>query len=139
MEIIKYPNTILATPSVDVKITPEIKKLAEEMFATMKALPWGRPVGLAAPQVGFNYNMFWANDVLYINPKITYLSPEKTVLKEGCYSLQREKYFNVSRHNELILEWTDKKGKPHRAKFHGFNAQVIQHEYDHLLGKLCNK
>ncbi|HEX8607201.1 MAG TPA: peptide deformylase [Pedobacter sp.] len=138
MEIVKYPNPILTTPCVEVEINDETRKLAQDMFAFMKSLTWGSPVGLAASQVGHNLRMFWALDNLYINPVITSRSPAMEHFKEGCYSLDEGKFdYKVVRHKSIYMLWQDKKGRSHERNFTGFPAQVIQHEYDHIEGKLC--
>lgn len=139
MEIVKYPDPRLLTPSVEAEIGKETRALAEEMFAFMANLQWGKPVGLAAPQVGHNVRVFWALDGLYINPKIIERSGAVRQGKEGCYSLEDDKYdYMVKRNGEIVLEWQDKKGGWHKQRFGGFKAIVIQHEFDHLEGKLCN-
>jgi peptide deformylase len=139
MKIVKYPDNILLTPCVEVEVTKEVSQIAEEMFNFMSKLHWGKPVGLAAPQVGHNIRLFWALDNLYINPKIIERSKHMTICEEGCYSLEENKFdYTVSRHSEITLEWRDKKNKLHCSKFKDFKAQVIQHEYDHIEGRMCN-
>jgi peptide deformylase len=141
MELITYPNPILFRKSEPIKITKEIKEFIDEMFAFMENdLTWGKPVGLAAPQVGKNYRIFIALNQVYINPELTPVEEAgTTVHEEGCYSLQRERYdYKVRRYNEIVLKWQNKQGKWREERFKGFRAQVLQHEYDHLEGRLCS-
>lgn len=135
--IIKYPNKILLSPSEDVSLEEGneiITKLREEAGL----LTWGDVVGLAAPQIGINKNVFMALDKFYINPKIIARSEDKEMKEEGCYSLQENKFdYLIVRHKKIEMEWMSKKGRMTKNFFEGFEAQVLQHEYDHLLGKLC--
>src|SRR5262249_515929 len=124
-----------------VELTREIKEFIEEMFHFMKTeLTWGEPVGLAAPQVGRNIRVFIALNEVYINPELTPVEESAiTVHSEGCYSLEKDRFdYQVPRYNEIILRWQNKKGKCRKERVKGFRAQVIQHEYDHLEGRLCS-
>lgn len=136
MEIFKYPHEVLTTPAKEVEITKELLKLADDMHREADNLPYC--VGLASPQVGYPYKMFIALGQLYINPVITYYSKETEIDKEGCFSLEAGVQYDVERSIEIILQWQNKKGKICTGRFKDFPARVIQHEYDHLLGKLCN-
>lgn len=140
MELIQYPNPILLTKCEDVELTDEVKEFISEMRAFYNhGITWGNPVGLAAPQVGKNWNIFIAIDEIFINPKIKWLPTNgMSTYKEGCYSLERDRYdYEVKRAYSVVIEWMDIHGKIHEKRFNGFKAQVIQHEYDHLQGKLC--
>jgi peptide deformylase len=141
MVIVKYPDPILFKKSEPVEITKEIKDFIDEMFAFIKnELTWGKPVGLAAPQVGRNIRIFIALGQVYINPELTPIEQSGVIVhKEGCYSLEKDRFdYQVSRYNEVDLKWQNKKGKWRTERIKGFRAQVIQHEYDHLEGRLCS-
>lgn len=139
MELVKYPDEILTTPSYDVLLTPQVLKFIEEMESFfITGLKWGIPAGLAAPQVGKNWNIFIALGQVYINPQIVKKSHGGKTAQEGCYSLEEGKYFDVWRNDSLHLKWIDKDGVKHKEYFHDFYARVIQHEFDHLQGILCN-
>lgn len=142
LKIYKYPHPYLLRYSSDVDLDdPDIKDFINKMATFYKeGAEWGRYVGLAAPQVGYNYNIFIAQDVMYINPKILHIfKGQEQICQEGCYSLEDNKYdYEVTRPYGLILRWQDTGGFWNEKRFNGFNAQVIFHEYDHLLGKLCN-
>lgn len=139
MELIKYPDPILLTKSEDVELTKDVMRFIIDMKWFYKTeLKWGNPVGLAAPQVGKNWNIFIAPGEVYINPKIISLKDDWVTREEGCYSLEHGKFdYHVRRAYTVELEWTDTKGRKRRGKFNDFPAQVIQHEFDHLQGKLC--
>ena len=141
MKLVKYPDPILFKKSEPVEITREIKDFIDQMFVFIKdELTWGKPVGLAAPQVGRNIRVFIALDQVYINPELTPIEESgMTVHKEGCYSLEKDRFdYEVERFNEIVLRWQNKKGKWRQERIKGFRAQVIQHEYDHLEGRLCS-
>ncbi len=141
MELVTYPNPILFKKSEPVELTKEIKDFADEMLRFMKTeLTWGNPVGLAAPQVGRNIRLFIALDQIYFNPELIPLEEAgTTVHEEGCYSLEKDRFdYPVERYNEIHLRWQNKKGKWRQERIKGFRAQVIQHEYDHLEGRLCS-
>jgi len=141
MELVKYPNPILFKKSEPVKINKELREFIDQMFHfKQEKLTWGEAVGLAAPQVGRNIRVFIALDNVYINPELTPVKEAGTAVhKEGCYSLEKDRIdYKVARYNEIVLKWQNKNGKWREERFNGFRAQVIQHEYDHLEGKLCS-
>lgn len=141
MNLVKYPDPILFKKSEPIEITREIKDFIDRMFLFIKKeLTWGKPVGLAAPQVGRNIRVFIALNQAYINPELTPIQESgTTVHKEGCYSLEKDRFdYEVERYNEIELKWQNKKGKWRQERIKGFRAQVIQHEYDHIEGRLCS-
>ena len=141
MDLVTYPNPILFKKSEPVKFNKELRDFIEEMFRfKQERLTWGQPVGLAAPQVGRNIRVFIALDNVYINPELRPVEEAgTTVYEEGCYSLEKDRLdHKVTRYNEIILKWQNRKGKWREERIKGFRAQVIQHEYDHLEGKLCS-
>jgi len=141
MELIKYPDPILFKKSEPVEMNKETKNFVEEMMTFIKTeLTWGEPVGLAAPQVGKNVRIFIALNEVYINPELTPIEEAGTTEhEEGCYSLEQDRFdYKVTRHNEIMLKWQNKKGKWRHERIKGFRAQVIQHEYDHIEGRLCS-
>ncbi|MBI2625965.1 MAG: peptide deformylase [Candidatus Nealsonbacteria bacterium] len=139
LEIKKYPESVLGKRAEEVKeITPEIKKLIEDMVETMlKAEPEG--VGLAAPQIGVSKKIFIAQTekgpAVFINPKITKKSRETDVLEEGCLSLPGV-WLKVERAKKVELNGLDITGKKIKTKAEGIFARIFQHEMDHLDGVL---
>jgi peptide deformylase len=136
MRVIKYGNVILATktfPIVDFSTLPSI---VVEMYKTLKNKGG---VGLAAPQVGINQSFFITciKDVpkLFVNPEIIKTSMRESKYQEGCLSLP-ELYLDIIRASEVQLLYWDIEGKRHLDDFKELEARVIQHEYDHLQGKL---
>jgi len=124
------------------KITPEIRELIRKMKKIMKT---NNGVGLAAPQIGVNKQIFVA-ELLYegeedgifyaaVNPKITNVSKEKEKLEEGCLSLPKL-YGEVPRAKKIQVEYLNEMGKKKRLKASGLLARIFQHEIDHLNGGL---
>lgn len=127
------------------KIDKKIKKLIQDMEETLRAQRDPEGVGLAAPQVGKNLRIFLMKPtddiVVIINPKV--ISKKKLVTKtkkepkilEGCLSLPHF-YGPLIRDPEITIEYLDIKGNKLRKTFNDFEAQLIQHEIDHLNGVL---
>ncbi len=124
------------------KVTPEIRKLADDMLATMYDAPG---IGLAAPQVGVMARVFVMDCVkereaapepmVLINPEITWSSEETNVHEEGCLSIP-DQYAEVTRPAEVRMRWLDIDGKSHEEQFDALWATCAQHELDHLDGRL---
>lgn len=116
--------------------SPEIKGLIADMIATMKK---ASGIGLAAPQVGAPFRIFTVNleDKIYvfINPEVKSLSQDESSFEEGCLSVQKI-WGSVVRPKKLTVKALDENGKPIKIRAKGLLARVIQHEMDHLDGKL---
>ena len=123
-------------------VTPEIERLAEDMLETMYDAPG---IGLAAPQVGVTKRLLVmdcekAEDapprpLVLINPAVTWASDEMNTYEEGCLSIP-EQFAEVTRPAEVTVRWIDRNGKEQSQDFDGLWATCVQHEIDHLDGKL---
>jgi peptide deformylase len=125
---------------------PEIRELLESMWETMYA---SHGVGLAAQQVGRDLRLFIMDtaqvkeDMEVDQPiKQTFINAEKIeeqgewwTTEEGCLSFPDVRG-NVDRPERITLRYRDLDFKEHVETFDGFNARVIQHEYDHTMGEL---
>ena len=143
MEILLVPNPVLRQKADKLKsISEEDIKIANNMMKTMIKAPG---VGLAANQVGIlkqivtiNFedkeNNKKANYILF-NPSIIQYSEEKVIMEEGCLSLP-EQYAEVERPKVIILEYVNENEKIIKKEIDGFEARILQHEIDHLSGKL---
>ncbi len=137
MNILVYPDAPLTEVALPVvKFGPELKKLAEDMFETMDA---GNGVGLAGPQVGLRQQIFVlcepdGEPMCLVNPEIVEMDG-KAYGEEGCLSLP-ELYAPVPRATRIRVRAQDVEGNPLDFEAHDFLARIIQHEYDHLQGKL---
>ncbi len=109
--------------------------LIAAMFETMIAY---KGVGLAAPQVGINEQIFVVDTgkevFAAINPKIIKTAGSE-VMEEGCLSIPRV-LVDVKRAKTVWVEFTDQENRQVRAQLNGLVAKVFLHEYDHLQGKL---
>ena len=134
-EIVKDEN-FLTKKSEIVEIT-EAQEIITDLLDTAKH-HIDNCVGLAAPQIGVlkkvivvkNGNSF----VPMINPTIIKRVGTKFLNKEGCLSLEGER--TVCRYPSVMVSFTDRNGKKQIKTFNGFTSIIIQHETDHLAGKL---
>lgn len=122
------------------EITPELRQLAADMLETMYDAPG---VGLAAPQVGVLKRLVVmdcikdgpAEPIALFNPVVIWASEDQSTYEEGCLSIP-EQYAEVDRPAEVIVRWTDLQGSEQERQFSGLWATCVQHEIDHLNGKL---
>lgn len=140
LDILQYPNPHLrstAKPVLEVR-QATIQTLIDNMAETMYAFGG---CGLAATQVGENYRIF-VIDVTngkqlftYINPII---KPLGTLIEnnEGCLSFPTIEPTAVKRHEKVLVEALDRDGKMFQQEVTGILAVAIQHEFDHLEGRL---
>lgn len=143
LPILRFPDPCLRRPALPVaRVDDEIRQLAADMLATMYAAP-GR--GLAAPQVGVLRRIFvtdvsWKEGTpaprVFINPVILDASEEMAVRVEGCLSIPGIDC-PVARPAEVTLQWQDETGAMLTARMRGIEATCVQHELDHLNGRLC--
>jgi peptide deformylase len=140
--IILHPDPRLKTPCKPVAdVTDDIRRLADDMLETMYDAPG---IGLAAPQVGVMARLLVMDCVkgqgtpdprVLLNPEIIWASDALNVYEEGCLSLP-ELYADVDRPAEVTVRWTGLDGQPVEERFDGQWATCVQHEIDHLNGKL---
>ena len=143
INILIHPDPRLkkvATPVATV--TDEMRRLADDMLETMYDAPG---IGLAAPQIAVMERvlvMDCAKDedgapepMVLINPEVVWTSEERSVYEEGCLSIP-EQYAEVERPAEVEVTWLNLDGQEKRERFDGLWATCVQHEIDHLDGKL---
>ena len=145
--IVIYGSQVLRNVSEDITPEyPELKKLIEDMWITLAE---AEGVGLAAPQIGKNIRLFivdctpWGEDIpeladfkhVFINAEIHERSEETELFEEGCLSLPGL-HENVRRSTTIRMRYLDENFVEHDEEFSGYPARVIQHEYDHLEGKV---
>lgn len=140
--ILIHPDPVLAEVARPVTSFDDTTAgLIRDLFETMYDAP-GR--GLAAPQIGVLQRVFvmdagWKTGTptpqVFLNPMITATSEAIAVAEEGCLSIPGQPR-RVARPAEITLEWCDEHGQPHMGRFTGFEAACIQHEADHLDGRL---
>ena len=145
-EIIVLPDKQLRLVSKPIeKVTPEIRKLADDMLETMYDAPG---IGLAGIQVAQPLRIITMDLAkrdeegetrprprVFINPEILSASEDMSVYEEGCLSIP-EYYEEVERPARVRVRFTDLDGKVHEEDAEGLYATCIQHEIDHLNGVL---
>jgi len=147
LPIIAYGDPVLRKKAIAIDLDyPDLNILIANMFETMYA---AHGVGLAAPQVGLSVRLFvidatpFAEDdaalenfrKVFINAQIVEENGDKWSFNEGCLSIPdiRE---DVNRHQNVTVSYLDENMQPQQETFSGLAARVIQHEYDHIEGKL---
>lgn len=96
-------------------------------------------VGLAAPQVGIPLNIFVIGGVVprrtFVNPRIMTVGSKTLTMEEGCLSFPNYKA-NIERPESIVVSYYNINGDAIYNKFSDMNARIIQHEYDHLVGRV---
>ncbi|OOV87383.1 peptide deformylase [Oceanospirillum linum] len=140
LEILEYPDTRLRTVAKPVaKVDDSIREIVDNMFETMLD---ANGIGLAATQVNIHQQII-VIDVsenrdqphVLINPKYTPLDDETEMMQEGCLSVP-EYYADVERALRVRLNALDRNGDAYELEADGLLAHCIQHECDHLQGKV---
>jgi peptide deformylase len=140
------PRLLRVAKPVESFGTAELDTLITDMFETMHA---AGGVGLAAPQIGVDLQLvifgFEHSDrypdappvprTILLNPMITPLSPDREEGWEGCLSVPGMRGV-VPRFTRIFYSGFDPSGAPIEREAEGFHARVVQHEVDHLLGRL---
>ena len=124
------------------EVTADMKRLADDMLETMYDAPG---IGLAAPQVGVSQRLLVMDCIkeegvapkpmVLMNPQITWSSDALSTYEEGCLSIP-DQYADVERPAEVDVRWLGLDGKEHQERFTDLWATCVQHEIDHLNGRL---
>ena len=141
-KIVIEPDPILRKKSENLeKVDNELRLLLDDMLETMYAAPG---IGLAAVQVGILKRLIVIdiskdkekkNPIFLINPEIIFKSKKTSIYEEGCLSLPGH-FAEIERPEECHIKYIDYDGKKKEMKANGLLATCIQHEIDHLNGKL---
>ena len=151
-------SVVLRTPSKDIRKIKNNKDLAALIEIMKKTMEVENGVGIAAPQIGINKNIFLFLRLdkpntpvqVAINPKILSHPSETTCfLYDGCLSVP-DRYGNSQRYSWIEVEYKNEKGETIREKLLGggrkedYTGVIFQHEFDHINGKLyidklCNE
>lgn len=140
--ILLHPDPRLKKVAAPVEdLSDALRALADDMLETMYAAPG---IGLAAPQVGILSRLIVLDCVkdegeprplVMFNPEVISASDELNVYEEGCLSIP-EQFADVTRPSEVEVRWIDQNGNEQTEAFDGLWATCVQHEIDHLEGKL---
>ena len=139
LTILEFPDPKLRIKAVRTNVIDEkLQSIIENMLETMYSAPG---IGLAATQVNIHKRLLVAdvtNDqtepYVLINPEIIH-KEGKTVTQEGCLSVP-DYYADVERAEKIVVNYLDQEGKMQKKEFNELLAVCIQHEIDHLDGKL---
>ena len=139
MQVVLYPNSVLSTPVTQVtQFDSALADLAKEMIQVMYEK---KGIGLAATQVGISCALCVIDitesmtmSFAYVNPKIVHQEQEVSS-HEGCLSVPGA-YTDRPRYNKIRVEYQDLEGISHGEEMTGLMAIAMQHEVDHLNGKL---
>lgn len=140
LDILEFPDQRLRTVAQPVvQVDDRVRKIVDDMFDTMYDAPG---VGLAATQVNIHERIIVVDvsedknePLVFINPQVTVLEGELETMQEGCLSVPGF-YEEVTRIEHCLVKALDKNGKAFEMECQGFLAVCIQHEIDHLEGKL---
>ena len=155
LPIVAYGADILRKVAVEIeKDHPHLDKLIADMWETMYA---SNGVGLAAPQINKNIRLFVMDSAqifehqeeedkgkypdepgvkrVFINAHIDSLDGEEWSYNEGCLSIPKIRE-DIMRPEQVTIEYLDENFELHTETFNGITARIIQHEYDHIEGKL---
>lgn len=143
LEIKTAGDKVLQTPAKRVaKIDDTLRNFCAAMINTMLV---NNGVGLAAPQVGVGKQIVVAlisDDIVgesqpkcFINPEILSHSEETEICEEGCLSIP-ETFVQVQRYKSITIKYRDLRGRPRVETYENLEARILQHEIDHLFGKL---
>jgi len=155
LPIVAYGSPILRVVCKDIDQNyPDLQKLIDDMWETMYA---SNGVGIAAPQVNRDIRLFLIDSTqvfagqdeedkgkypdepgtkqVFINAHVKELDGEEWTYNEGCLSIPKIRE-DITREELITLEYLDENFQPHTKTFSGITGRIIQHEYDHIDGKL---
>jgi peptide deformylase len=147
-KVVYWPHKALRTPTEKVdRVDERVLTVCDNLLDTMNFL---EGVGMAAPQIGDNNSIFVISNLItgknetiptyktghvFINPEIVSVDKELEKGLEGCLSFP-EIYINVPRPKSVVIKALDIEGQEFEVEVRGLLARALQHEYDHLSGKL---
>lgn len=155
LPIVAYGADVLRKTALDIdQHYPQLDKLIEDMWETMYA---SNGVGLAAPQINRAIRLFVMDSAqifehqeedekgvypdepgikrIFINANVISYDGNEWPYNEGCLSIPKIRE-DVMRPEEITIEYLDENFHAHTETFNGITARIIQHEYDHIEGKL---
>lgn len=144
LPIYLYGQPVLRKEAEEIENSLELKQLIADMYET---LTQAEGCGLAAPQIGKPWRLFVVDGSelaeeypecqdfkrAFINPELLEESEENCTYSEGCLSLPGISE-NVVRPKSIVMRYLDENFEEHEEEFTGFQARIVQHEYDHLEG-----
>jgi peptide deformylase len=143
--IVMYGDAVLRKKAKDIEKGMDIKELVNDMFETMHA---AHGIGLAAPQIGKGIRLFVVDGTtledepklkdfkkVFVNPVMVNEEGEPWPFEEGCLSIPNIREV-INRPDKIRIQYFDEDWNAHEKNFDGMKARIIQHEYDHIEGRL---
>lgn len=143
--IVMYGDPVLRKRATDIEKGTDVKELVKDMFETMDG---AHGIGLAAPQIGKSVRLFVVDGTsledepdmkdfkkAFINAEILDEEGEPWAFEEGCLSIPNIRE-EVERPEKLRIHYFDENWNEYEEEYDGMKARIIQHEYDHIEGKL---
>lgn len=143
--IVMYGDPVLRKKAKDIERGTDILELVNDMYETMHA---AHGIGLAAPQIGKSVRLFVVDGTTledepkladfkkaFVNPVILDEEGEPWAFEEGCLSIPNIRE-EVERPEKLRIKYFDENWNAFEEEYGGMKARIIQHEYDHIEGKL---
>lgn len=143
--IIMYGDPVLRQRAKDIEEGSDLTQLVQDMFDTMRV---AQGIGLAAPQIGKSIRLFVVDGTIleddptmvdfkkvFVNPIMVDEFGNTWEYEEGCLSIPNIRE-NISRMEKIRVRYFDENWMPLEEEFDGMKARIIQHEYDHIEGKL---
>ncbi|WP_333867084.1 peptide deformylase [Cypionkella sp.] len=140
-DILIHPDPRLKKPCEPIaEVSAELTQLAADMLETMYDAPG---IGLAAPQIGVMRRIIVMDcmkdappePMVLLNPEVIWSCEDLSTYEEGCLSIP-DQYADVKRPASVKVRWMDLSGEIQERQFNGLWATCVQHEIDHLNGKL---
>ncbi|MCI0751886.1 MAG: peptide deformylase [Flammeovirgaceae bacterium] len=143
--IVMYGDPVLRQKAKEIEKGTDLTQLIEDMYETMHT---AQGIGLAAPQIGKSIRLFVVDGTVlekeegmedfkkaFINPVLVEEVGQPWEFEEGCLSIPNIRE-NVSRKAQVRIRYFDENWNQKEESFDGMKARIIQHEYDHIEGKL---
>lgn len=143
--IVMYGDAVLRKRATDLEKGSDLTQLVADMYETMYE---ANGIGLAAPQIGKSIRLFIVDGTtlddeptlkdfkkVFVNPQIVEEYGEEWAFEEGCLSIPNIRE-EVWRKETVRIKYFDEKWNAFEEEFDGMKARIIQHEYDHIEGKL---
>ncbi len=143
--IVMYGDAVLRKRAADIKVGTDLTELVRDMYETMHA---AHGIGLAAPQIGKSIRLFVVDGStlddeptltdfkkVFVNAVMLDEEGKEWDFEEGCLSIPNVRE-DIWRPEKIQIKYYDENWTLHEEKFDGMQARIIQHEYDHIEGKL---
>lgn len=143
--IVMYGDPVLRQRAKDIEPGTDLTQLVSDMFETLEG---ANGIGLAAPQIGKSIRLFVVDGTsledepgmedfrkVFVNAQMIEEAGNPWEFEEGCLSIPNIRE-SVSRKEQLRIRYFDENWNEHEDTFSGMKARIIQHEYDHIEGKM---